>query len=203
VINPYISIEQGDIKQRGRFMYIFQVDEWVKNLDLFGKVLEEWLVCQKKWIHLEAIFTAPIIQQKLPHEFGLFNIVDKWYRNLMRGVHKNSLAFINMTNTQHLENFKQNIMLMEQVFRCLEMHLESKRIAFPRFYFLSNFELFEIFVKARNPHDIQPLLKKCFEGISKIEFGTKRDDNKKEIISTNDILAMYSIEGERVQFIKV
>lgn len=179
-----------------------KVDDWVKNLDLFGKVLDEWLICQKKWIYLEAVFAGTIIQQTLPHEFKIFKIADKWYRNLMRDVSKAPLTFPIMTNAQHLENFRQNIILMEQVSRCLEIFLETKRVAFPRFYFLSNYEMFEIFVHVRNPHLVQPYLSKCFDGVLKIEFGTRRDE-KKEVVPTNDILAMYSPDGERVQFAKV
>jgi dynein heavy chain len=179
-----------------------RVEEWDRLLKLFGKVLDEWLSCQKKWIYLEAIFSAPDIQRQLPTEAKLFNIADKWYRNLMRSTSKVPLALTTMTSEKLLEEFKQNIGLLEQVSRCLEMYLEAKRVSFPRFYFLSNNEMLEIFVQTKNVHAVQPYLRKCFEGISKIEFGSKRDQNQ-QIVLTNDIVAMFSAEGERVAFARV
>ena len=64
------------------------------------------------------------------------------------------------------------------------------RMAFPRFYFLSNDELLEILSQAKDPKAVQPHLRKCFDNLVKLEFGSED--------GSADILAMYSGEDEKV-----
>jgi hypothetical protein len=68
----------------------------------------------------------------------------------------------------------------------LEDYLETKRIGFPRFYFLSNDELLEILAQAKAAQAVQPHMGKCFDGIRRLDFG----DDPKSI----DIYAMISGE---------
>jgi dynein heavy chain len=69
--------------------------------------------------------------------------------------------------------------------------LETKRGAFPRFYFLSNDELLEILSQTRNAQAVQPHLRKCFDSITKVEFNTLK-------AAKEEIMGMWSAEREYV-----
>ena len=49
---------------------------------------DEWMVCQRNWLYLESIFSAPDIQRQLPNEAKMFNQVDKAWKEILRSVHK-------------------------------------------------------------------------------------------------------------------
>ncbi|KAI4873222.1 hypothetical protein NFI96_025127 [Prochilodus magdalenae] len=179
-----------------------RVDEWQRQLNLFSQTLDEWLTCQRNWLYLESIFSAPDIQRQLPAEAKMFLQVDKSWKEIMRKVNNLPNALRAATQPGLLEIFQNNNALLDQIQKCLEAYLESKRVIFPRFYFLSNDELLEILAQTRNPQAVQPHLRKCFDAIARLEFAllppATPAGGEGEKHYSNDILAMISPEGEKV-----
>lgn len=82
--------------------------------------------------------------------------------------------------------------LLDQLEACqkaLTGYLESKRLIFPRFFFISDPVMLEILGQASNPAAIQPHLLSIFDAVAQVEFDQERPDK---------IVALLSANGERI-----
>lgn len=68
---------------------------------------------------------------------------------------------------ERLENMQT---MLEQCEKALQEYLETKRVAFPRFYFVSPADLLDILSKGSNPQLILRHLQKCFDNIDNLSF---------------------------------
>lgn len=125
-------------------------------------------------------------------EGNLFNQVNKAWEKLMKRTTDNPQALTVVAFDDLGDILKEAQKKLDLVQKGLSDYLETKRGFFPRFFFLSDEELLEILSETKEPLKVQPHLKKCFEGIASLEFDTEKK-----------IHAMYSIEGEKIDFVKV
>lgn len=86
---------------------------------------------------------------------------------------------------------------LEQCEKSLNQYLETKRKAFPRFYFLANAALLDILSNGYNPQAVQQHLGDCFDNIAALSF--KQDEKTGE--PTKTAIGMHSKDGgEYVDF---
>ncbi|MBZ3886078.1 Dynein heavy chain 1, axonemal [Sciurus carolinensis] len=176
-----------------------RINSWETKLKLTQEVLEEWLNCQRSWLYLEPIFSSEDITRQLPVESKRYQTMERIWRKIMKNVYENrearapleaqQLTVINVCSDQRLlDSLRDCNKLLDLVQKGLSEYLETKRSAFPRFYFLSDDELLEILSQTKDPTAVQPHLRKCFENIARLLF---QEDL--------EITHMYSAEGEEVQ----
>ncbi|XP_073386521.1 uncharacterized protein [Physcomitrium patens] len=162
---------------------------WFEKLQFFNKLLKEWLSCQVQWMYLEPIFTSEDIMSQMPTEGRRFKLVDGVWRKIMAKLAKNPDALTIGGDEDIMKQLQESNKDLDFVTSGLNEYLETKRLAFPRFYFLSNDELLEILAETKDPLRVQPFLKKIFEGIHSIEF-------EQNMV----VKAMISEEGEKIYF---
>jgi len=168
-----------------------QVEDWRRKLVTFQETLDEWLVCQRGWMYLETIFSAPDIQRQLPVESKRFSAVDSFWKATMKKIVDDPNALKNCITPGLCKKFKDCNESLDKIQKSLEDYLETKRAAFPRFYFLANDELLEILAQTKDPQAVQPHLRKCFDALVGLRFGSKP--------ASIDIEAMISPEGEEIE----
>uniref|UniRef100_A0AAR2J4M4 Dynein, axonemal, heavy chain 1 n=1 Tax=Pygocentrus nattereri TaxID=42514 RepID=A0AAR2J4M4_PYGNA len=159
-----------------------RISSWESKLRMTQDVLEEWLTCQRSWLYLEPIFSSDDINRQLPLEGRRYQTMERTWRKVMKAV-------IELCpDPRLLDSLRDCNKLLEQVQKGLSEYLETKRGAFPRFYFLSDDELLEILSQTKDPTAVQPHLRKCFENIARLRFQPDLQ-----------ITHMYSAEGEEVK----
>ncbi|XP_068613056.1 dynein axonemal heavy chain 11 [Brachionichthys hirsutus] len=187
---------QGIFQSKHVDHFLFQVVQLQKQLTLADAVLMVWMAVQRTWTNLESIFKGfDDISQQLPADAYRFQAIDAEFQELMLDIAltKNVIEATNRPFLfEKLEDLLKRLTLCE---KALAEYLETKRLAFPRFYFISSADLLDILSKGSHPREVTAHLSKLFDNMSDLEFA-KNDqmDNPKVA------LGMYSKEREYVPF---
>ena len=170
-----------------------EMKEWEDKLLSMQDILDAWLRCQESWLYLEPIFNSEDIMKQMPVEGRKFNKVDRIWRNIMAKTVADPHVLQATNQPNMLQNLEEANGLLDEIMKGLNDYLEKKRLFFPRFFFLSNDELLEILSETKDPQNVQPHIKKCFEGIDHLRFQPDKFGNQ-------DIYGMVSSDEEDVPF---
>ena len=175
-----------------------QITKWQIALSTVDSVIVLWLEVQQTWSHLENIFIgSEDIRVQLPEDSKRFDGIDAAYKVLMEEAQKIPNCVKCCTRAglfDQLEHLQGQLALCE---KSLAEYLETKRLAFPRFYFVSASDLLDILAKGNMPLAVAEHLPKLFDNIARLEFEKAPNGE-----FTKNAIGMYSLQDEYVPFIK-
>ncbi|GFN78401.1 dynein heavy chain 9, axonemal, partial [Plakobranchus ocellatus] len=178
--------------------FLTEVSVWQKKLSTADQVISIYMEVQRTWSHLESIFIgSEDIRKQLPEDSKRFDGIDTDFKELVSQVEKttNVVDSTNQPNLyERLETLQGQLSLCE---KALAEYLETKRLAFPRFYFVSSADLLDILSNGNDPVTVARHLTKLFDSMAKLKFELDKDDKP---VKTG--LGMYSKDGEYVDLNK-
>ncbi|KAI7812536.1 putative dynein heavy chain 10 [Triplophysa rosa] len=168
--------------------FLATVQQWEKNLSLISEIIEVWMLVQQKWMYLESIFIGGDIRSQLPEEAKKFDNIDKMFKKIMTdtvkdpGIKRCCLVPNRLTDLHNLSDG------LERCQKSLNDYLDSKRNAFPRFFFISDDELLSI-LGSSEATCVQEHMIKMYDNIAALRFDTGTNG---EMVAN----ALVSAEGE-------
>ncbi|XP_061387676.1 dynein beta chain, ciliary, partial [Musca vetustissima] len=172
-----------------------KLNYWQRILSGVELFISNWFEVQRKWVYLECIFIgSPDIRAQLPKESQFFEEIDEEFIDLLSKIQNVKIAMDIVIDHRYvfeaLEHLQKRLLICE---KALNNYLETKRLAFPRFYFISSADLLDILSNGNNPQIIERHFIKLFDSILRLSFASYR---------TNNAIGMYSKENnEYVPFI--
>jgi len=173
--------------------FLEEVSGWQKKLSTTDSVMTIWFEVQRTWSHLESIFIgSEDIRTQLREDAERFDVIDREFKQIMEDA-KQNINVVACTNKpglyEHLEKLQNMLTKCE---KALAEYLETKRLAFPRFYFVSSSDLLDILSNGTNPEAVCKHLEKLFDNLSDMEFEGK----------TKNAITMVSQQGEKVPMVE-
>ena len=135
--------------------FLARVDAWEHTLTSLQDIIDNWLKVQAAWLYLEPIFSSDDITRQLPTESSMFTVVNGVWIESMAETAREPAVLSVARREGLLEQLTDANEKLDVIQKGLSDYLETKRLAFPRFFFLSNDELLEILAETKDPTKVQ------------------------------------------------
>ncbi|EGI59469.1 Dynein beta chain, ciliary [Acromyrmex echinatior] len=176
--------------------FLEEVTNWQQKLNNADATINAWFRVQRAWMYLESIFIgSEDIRSQLPEESKLFEKIDKDFKDLLKEMLSN-LNIIKSTNKpkllDRLEELEIRLNICE---KALSDYLETKRLAYPRFYFISSADLLDILSNGNNPELVCKHLSKLYDSLAKLQWknepGNPSKNANRMIAKDGEEMTMY------------
>ncbi|XP_068122143.1 uncharacterized protein [Hyperolius riggenbachi] len=176
--------------------FLDEVTKWQKKLQAIEMTVQLWLSVQNKWTQLEEVFSTLAFRVAMPREAILFADVNHHFCRLMKSVEENPNILQNcmrrgLQSLLDILNYK-----LERCQRAVRLHLEQKRQAFPRLFFLSLEDTLNIVCYGYDLSVLSNYIVKMFHHIHSLIYEHNSEHE------CNHILGVKSFLGEELYLTK-
>ncbi|KAI0987265.1 hypothetical protein GJ496_009031, partial [Pomphorhynchus laevis] len=195
-----------------RYNEHFKVDnqKCIDGLAITYEVKTKWIQVHNLWVYLEAVFIGGDISRQLPLEARKFNAVDKmWLKMITKVKETPNILSCCISYDNNLEMLDFMLSQLDMCQTSLAGYLESKRLIFPRFYFLSDAVLLEILGQASEPIKLQPYFNAFTESVNSVKFNESSKETEDYAAKSSGqsqqhsgILAIQSEDNEVLKLVR-
>jgi dynein heavy chain len=153
--------------------------KWQKSLAMISEVV---LLCgevQRNWSFLEQLFIhSAEVKKELPKESEQFVTIDQDVKRILNDAFKKKVALDYCAQDwvfPDLEKAEKQLSVCE---KALLDFMDSKRRAFPRFYFVAQNDLLDILSNGNNPSKIMIHMPKIFQAIDTLELDESKGEDR-------------------------
>lgn len=156
-----------------KYVSYFQnaIKEWTQKLSIIDAIIMTWTEVQRKWLYLESIFSgSEDIRMQLPIDSRRFGELNDQFHAILEIIMVNRNA-MSLASTPELyarmEHILCGLMLCE---KALNGYLETKRLIYPRFYFISSVDLLDILSNSSEPSIVCRHLSKLYDSMKQLKY---------------------------------
>lgn len=143
-----------------------EIKNWAQKLSMADTIIMILLSMQLKWSYLERIFSgSEDIRKQLPIDSERFAMTNETFHEIL-AIILNEPNVLTLTNRSGL-HLQMETILAELILceKALNNYLETKRLVYPRFYFISSVDLLDILSNSNDPKIVGRHLPKLYDSI--------------------------------------
>lgn len=156
-----------------KYMSYFEkeIKDWAHKLSMADLIIMTWSEVQRKWNYLESIFSgSEDIRKQLPVDSERFVKTNETFHEILTMIlnEPNVLIVTNRSGLHvQMEQILSELILCE---KALNNYLETKRLVYPRFYFISSVDLLDILSNSNDPTIVGRHLSKLYDSIRRLKY---------------------------------
>jgi len=186
ILNPYSAPLQQKIAQL------------ITNFNKYLNFLDEFCQYQKFINATEpVVFFNPEFPKDMPNEYKKINN-ENALKNCSKQLKENSALgkYIEFAHEKIINDLRRGNKNYEELFKFIEEYLDKKRKENPKYYYLSNEELLELYQKIDDMEVKRKHLSKMVSGIKNVDLGADTDENIKLNTDDDEVIVFKFNKGK-------
>ena len=195
IVDDSISIESA-LENIESIPFRDEYNEWKQKLSLMKNTIEKVLEAQKTWLSLESTFRNEWLKECLHEDFEKFIEYQTIFCNFVKECKEAPNIFFILYEQgkvygEILERLANNFTLLQ---KNIEEFIETKRLAFPRLFFLNDTQFIDFLSKLKHQENFDFYIAQLFPGANGFFFKKSMQDIEIPPQIINDISVLHEEE---------